>query len=288
METKQSTYFKSLRKAISVLKCFTPENPELSGNDLASMLGMHKTTAYRMLATLAEENILERRESSGTYKIGPGLYVLGNLFLSTTDLIQAAEPVVKLANELTGEVTNLSIYFDGYISYVMREESKYEFRWGRHVGSYVPAHVSAMGKVFLSELSDSEIDVIYPDDNLTPFTSHTITSKIALKEKLEEIRKSGISVDYEGQTYGIAGFSAGIRDSRGKVIAAMSVGAHINRLNAGLVGHIVQLVKMSAALVSYRLGYRDINISTYEMEEIRHWWKRVSSNLKSNNSTSTN
>ena len=62
METKQSTYFKSLRKAISVLKCFTPENPELSGNDLASMLGMHKTTAYRMLATLAEENILERRE----------------------------------------------------------------------------------------------------------------------------------------------------------------------------------------------------------------------------------
>ncbi len=283
MDIVSKDYFKSLRRAISVLKCFTPQKPELSGNDLSAMLGMHKTTAYRMLSTLAEEKILERRGRDGVYRIGPGIYVLGNLFLSTTDLIIAAEPVVKMVNELTGEVTNLSIFFDGYISYVMREESKYEFRWGRHIGSYVPAHVSAMGKAFLSELSESEIDAIYPEENLISFTSHTIASKTELKVKLEEIRKTGISIDYEGQTYGVAGFSTSIRDSSGKVVAAISVGALIVHLNAEFIDHIIQLVKMSAGLISHRLGYRDTRRTVREMEEIRHWWKRISSKIISNN-----
>ncbi len=252
------------------------------------MLGMHRTTAYRMLATLAEEKILERKGRTGVYTIGPGLYVLGNLFLTTTDIVKAAEPVVKMVNELTGEVTNLSIFFDGYISYLMREESKYDFRWGRHVGSYVPAHVSAMGNVFLSELSDSEIDEIYPEENLMPFTSHTITSKTELKARLEEIRKTGVSIDYEGQTYGVAGFSNGIRDSSGKVVAAISVGTLIAHLNAEFIDHIIQLLKMSACLISYWLGYRDTECPVREMEEIRYWWKMVSSESISNNPASAN
>ena len=49
-----------------------------------------------MLATLAEEKFSERKGKRGVYTIGPGLYVLGNLFLSTTDIIKAAEPVVKI------------------------------------------------------------------------------------------------------------------------------------------------------------------------------------------------
>ena len=279
-------HFKSLRRAISVLKCFSPQKPELSGNELAAILGMHKTTAYRMLSTLAEEKLLERRGNRGVYRIGPGLYVLGNLFLSTTDIIKAAEPVVKMVNELTGEVTNLSIFFDGYISYVMREESKYEFRWGRHVGSYVPAHVSAMGKVFLSELSDSEIDAIYPEEKLISFTSHTVATKTELKARLEKIRRDGISIDYEGQTYGVAGFSNGIRDSSGKVVAAISIGALIARLDDRLIDHIIELIKVSSCLISYRLGYRDTRCPVREMEEIRHWWKRVSSESISKNHTS--
>ena len=288
MLIKSKNQFKSLRRAISILKCFSPQNTELGGNELAAMLGMHRTTAYRMLASLAEEKILERKGRRGVYTIGPGLYVLGNLFLTTTDIIKAAEPVVKIVNELTGEVTNLSIFFDGNISYLMREESKYEFRWGRHVGSYVPAHVSAMGNFFLSELSDSEIDELYPEEDLIPFTSHTIASKTELKARLAEIRKTGVSIDYEGQTYGVAGFSDGIRDSSGRVVAAISVGALIAHLNAEFIDRITQLVKMSAALISYRLGYRDTSCSIREVEEIKYWWKRESKeSISSNNTTAS-
>ena len=126
---KDNNYVKSLRRAISVLKCFTPQQPELSGTEIARKLGIHKTTAHRMLATLAEDGLLDRDQRTGKYMVGPALYAMGSLYLSTTDILKTAEPVVKTLNDLTGEVVNVGIRDKDNIIVVMKEESNYPVRF---------------------------------------------------------------------------------------------------------------------------------------------------------------
>jgi len=95
-----TTINKSLSKAVSVIRCFTPKELELSAADVARKIGIPKTTAHRILKTFAEVGLLEQNATTHKYTIGPLLYMLGNLYLSTTDVLKAAEPVLEKLNEL--------------------------------------------------------------------------------------------------------------------------------------------------------------------------------------------
>jgi len=88
---------------MSVLKSFTPSELELSATDISRKVGIPRTTAHRVLANLTEGRMLERELKTGKYTIGPAIYALGSLYLSTTDVLKAADPVTKILNELTGE-----------------------------------------------------------------------------------------------------------------------------------------------------------------------------------------
>ena len=152
-------YFKSLDKAIAVLKCFTPEKPELKTSEVASKVGIHRVTAHRLLETLAKSNLLHKDINRGIYTIGIELYALGSIYIENNDIYKAATPAVKKINELTEEVVAINVSDSrGGVMLLMREERKTGFRWGAHISSVFPAYASAGGKALLSELTDEEID----------------------------------------------------------------------------------------------------------------------------------
>ncbi len=103
----------SLVKAVTIMRCFTPDNLELSAADICRQVSIPKSTTHRLLGTLTKTGLLDRSERTGKYTIGPTLYAMGSLYLSTTDLLKAAEPVIKLLNELTNEAVNLGILDKG-------------------------------------------------------------------------------------------------------------------------------------------------------------------------------
>lgn len=191
-------YTKSLLKAISILKCFSPNQSQLSAKQIAQKIGVHISTAYRMLATMSKEGLIEQDSIIGKYKIGRELYFLGNLYLDSTDIIQASRRFVEELNDMTGNVVSVVVYEHGYVTIVIREESKATFRWPAHIGSILPAHVTCTGKLFLSELSDAEINNIYPSEKLLQRTAKTIATKTQLKQELKDIRKQGVAFDIEG------------------------------------------------------------------------------------------
>ena len=264
----------SLLKSVFVLRCFTLKEPELGLADITRKAGMPKTTVHRILSTLAEAGLMERSVKTGRYRIGPGLYALGSLYLHTTDIISAAEPVVKALNELAGENMNLSIFNKGNVVFIMKEEAMYAFRFDRHIGSILPAYASSMGKAFLSELTEAELDSIYPSEKLQPITGKTITTKTQLKLELEQIRKTGISFDREEYTIGIAGFGAVIRNVSGKAVAAMCIALPAFKVHENSADRFITLVKLGVSLISYRLGYQGAIHTVHDIEEIRSWWKQ--------------
>jgi len=248
---------------------------ELSGTEIARKVGIHKTTAHRILSTLAKDGILDRNLKTGKYTIGHELFALGSLYLSTTDILKTADPVVKTLNDLTGDVVNVGIREGNNIILVMKEESKYPVRFFHHIGSIMPAHTSAIGKALLSELTEAQLDSLYPEEKLRVITKKTIATKTELKQELERIRETGVSFDREGIYDGVEGIGSVMHDASGKAVAGMSISVPVFRLEQ--IGHerlLAILIRLGTSLVSYRLGYQDKNTPVRDVQEIRSWWQQ--------------
>jgi len=271
---KAENFSRSILRVISILESFTPNELELSATDISRKVGIPKTTTYRMLAALTGGGLLDQYPETGKYRIGPELYILGSLYLSTTDVLRAAEPVVRTLNDLTGETVNVGILDKRHITVVMKEESRHAFRFSSHVGTTLPAHGSGMGKALLSELTDPELDNLYPEERLLLITAKTIPTRTELKLDLKEIRKTGIAFNREGVHEGVEGIGCVIRDASGKAIAAMSISVPVFRMNEAIRKRLATLARLGASLINYRLGYRDPTNPVHDVEQIRSWWEQ--------------
>ena len=265
----------SLQKTIAILNSFSPDKPELTASGIADNLNMPRPTVYRILSTLTKAGLLEKKPGKGTYVIGRNLYTMGSLYLNTTDLYHAAEPVIQAINDITGEVTNVSIFDDkGYITMILREESKHPLRHVVHVGTSALAYTRASGKALLSALTDEEIDRLYPEEKLEKLTSKTVATRTELKHEMEQARKNGFAFNSEQAFEGIEAVSSVINNARGNVVAAVAISAPVVRMNEVKRQKFASLVKMGAGLISYRLGYQDRTQSVYKVEDLYLWWQQ--------------
>jgi DNA-binding IclR family transcriptional regulator len=271
---------RAVERAITILKCFTPDTLELGTTEIARRADIPKATAYRILAALAKGGLLDQSNQTKNYRIGPQLYMLGTMFLNKADIISAATPVTKMLNDLTGETVHVSIYNHGNVVIIMKEESRHAFRVSQHIGTVVPSHTSAMGKAFLSQLTEAELDELIPEESLAPVTPKSITTKTDLKQDLAAIRKCGVALDREGTMEAIIGTGALIRDVAGRAVAAVGMPFPVFRLDQDEIEHILHLVKMGAALISYRLGYQDSSCTVGNTEEMRAYWEGLKEKAK--------
>jgi DNA-binding IclR family transcriptional regulator len=265
----------TLQKTIAILNSFSPDKPELTASAIADNLKMPRPTVYRILSTLTKSGLLEKKPGKGTYVIGRNLYTMGSLYLNTTDLYHAAEPVIQAINDITGEVTNVAILDDkGYITMILREESKHPLRHVVHVGSSAPAYTRASGKALLSALTDEEIDRLYPEEKLEKMTSKTVATRTELKLEMEQARKNGFAFNSEQGFEGIEAVSSVIRNARGNVIAAVAISAPVVRMNKEKRKRFASLIKIGAGLISYRLGYQDEAHPVHQVEDLYIWWQQ--------------
>ena len=271
METSKST--RLISRVISVLNSFGPDFPELSVTEISKRVGIPKASTYRILVDLSRGGLLERDGKTAKYRIGPGLYTLGSLYLSTTDVLTAAQPIVKTLNNLTHEAVSIGILSKDHLTIVFREESMYALRWHCHIGTILPAYASVMGKALLSELTEKELDALYPEETLRPVTPKTIPTKTQLKQELARIKESGIAFDREGCYEGVEAIAAIIRDVNGNAVASISSSVPLARMDQTKRECLAKVVRMGASLISFRLGYQDMNNPVRDITEIISQWE---------------
>jgi len=265
---KSAKSIRIISRVVSILKSFGPQELELSVTDISRKAGVPKATVYRIVTNLTQAGLLEKSRKTAKYKIGRELYVLGSMYLSTTDFLKAAEPVVKTLNDLTKETVVVSIFDEGYVTVVMGEDSKHLLRWTVHIGYSTPAYATAMGKTFLSELTDTEIDSLYPEEALQPRSKKTIATKTELKQELDQIRKTRVAISI-GQDYEeYAGIASVIREASGKAVAAIAISLPIFRLNEADIEWLATLIRLGSSLISQQLGYQDTGAPVHNIEDL--------------------
>jgi len=126
----------------------------------------------------------------------------------------------------------------------------------------------------LSELTDAQIDSLYPHESLTPLTQKTVATRTELKKELEQIRKTGVAFQSEENRNGVEAVACVIRDVAGTAVAAMSIATPVFMTNQARREQLATIVRLGASLVSYRLGYQDAVNPVRSIEEIRAWWEQ--------------
>lgn len=246
----------SVRNAARLLCAFTPTDRDLGVSELASRLGLGKSSVHRLLSTLALEGLIERDAASGRYRLGLKLYELGSIVGDHLDLHEVvAGPIDELRNR-TGETVHVAILDGPEVVYIARRESPHTLRLFGRVGHRNHAHCTSTGKLLLAFLPPAELATVLDGFTLPAHTRRTITDRGKLDSELDAIRRRGWADNIEESELGVHSVAAPIREASGRVVAAISVAAPAARFTPDGMRQVAVDTVRTADAISERLGWR--------------------------------
>jgi DNA-binding IclR family transcriptional regulator len=243
----------SVNRALTALE-LVADAGELGVSELGRQLGVHKATASRLAAVLAERGLLERDAVTERYRIGFGLVRLAGAAMSGLDLVRLARPILETLAERVREASNLGVRNGDdvvYIDQIAGSRSIVTVSW---VGRRTPLHCTSNGKVLLAWADERDRERIVSGP-LESFTERTITDESALRAELESIRRRGYGQAVEELEAGLNAVAAPVRQADGRVIAALGVSGPAFRMHAVDIPRIGVLTAEAAQAVSRQLGY---------------------------------
>lgn len=220
----------STLKALAVLEALvrSPRPPTLT--QLMQATGLPKPTLYRTLALFEEAGYVQREPAGRAYAVGPRLEGLGLAILANDSVATLRRAILRQLVTDVGETCNLSMLRKGEVVYLDRVEADWPLRLHLPVGSTVPPHCSASGKLLLASLPAAEREALVAEMPLHRFTQRTIADRALLLRELDRIIDAGYAVDDEEYVLGVACVAVPVRLADGQVIAAVAVHAATARL----------------------------------------------------------
>lgn len=246
----------SVQRALTILKAFTKDKPELRVNELSRMLDLHKSTVSRLLSTLEQGDLVEQNVETGKFRLGVGLICLAGLVVSHRDVKMAAAPYLRQLAEMSRETVNLTIMNGEEAVNIEQVASPHIVKDIGWVGRRTPLHCTSTGKVLLAHLPEEEIERHLAKE-LPSFTARTIVDPTLLREELGRIREQGYAIDQEQLEVGLNAIAAPILDHGGTVVAAVSVSGPSYRVSPPRFPALAEAVKQAARSTSRELGCLD-------------------------------
>ena len=242
----------SVDRALTILELLAHDG-ESSVTEIAAGLGVHKSTAFRLLATLETHRLVEQVNDRGRYRLGVGNLRLAGATTARLDVVTEARPVSRQLATDTGETVNITVRSDTSALYLDQQAGSSALQSHNWVRQPIPLQATSNGKVQLSQLSDEDLTAALPD--LPRFTDRTITSRRRLEEQLAEVRRLGYALAIDELETGLTAAAAPIRNHHGDIIASMSISGPTFRLDQERLADEVPKVVAAALEVSHRLGW---------------------------------
>jgi len=218
----------SVARAAELLKALGAHGGPASVFDLADRCGLNRSTAWRILATLEDEGLVERDPATGRYEIGYALVALGAA-AGHDPLIRRAHPALRALAEACLETASLAVPRGMQLVYVDQVQAPHVMAadW---LGRATPLHATSTGKALLAWLSEDDIGAALPG-RLERFTDTTITTRPVLRTELAQVRARGYAISRGELEPALWGVSAPVLDG-GRPVAVVSVWGVESRIRA--------------------------------------------------------
>jgi DNA-binding IclR family transcriptional regulator len=252
---KANYTIQSVSHALDVLEQFNANADEIGVTELSKRLKLHKNNVFRLLATLEARGYIEQNKLTENYRLGLKCLQLGQTFIKQTGLLLQSRSVLEELSSATKESALVAIRKGNGIVPLDFVEPKRAVRVVSMLGSGLPAHCTAAGKIYLVFESEGGVSRGIPE-RLERFTDRTILDRKALLENLKEISEAGYAVDQGEFTDEITSVAVPVRDYTRILVGALAVMAPSHRMSPDTIKkEIAPLVLRAGNDLSRRLGY---------------------------------
>ncbi|MGF6941299.1 DNA-binding IclR family transcriptional regulator [Streptomyces auratus] len=248
----------AVTRALDILELFLDGDGTLAAPDIVRRLQLPRTTVHELVSTLAARSyIVPVPEEPGRYRLGVRLYQLGSRYAEQLDLAAEGQRVARSVAETCDETVHVAVLEGADVIYVAKVDSTHAVRMVSAAGRRLPAHCTAVGKMLLASLPESELDARIPDGaELVAMTPYSITDPGVLRAELASIRDRGIAGEERESNPDVSCVAAPVRDRSGHVVAALSISVPMIRWSDERRTALEELAVKGAADLSARLGHR--------------------------------
>lgn len=244
----------SVDRAARILRLLA-EHPALGVSEISRHLTVHRSTAFRLLATLEAHNLVEQEERRGLYRLGLGVLGLAGAVTHRVDLVRDAQAVCDQMAAQFNETTNVAILDDrAAVNVTQAMSGQLVAVLRQYVGQRTPLHATSTGKVLLAYAPTTLRESVLAGP-LERFTPTTITDPSALRSELDAVRSQGwAAADAEWEA-DAAAVAVPVRGAQGDVVAALSMTAPNFRLRPETFVTTARALHSGAEELSRRLGH---------------------------------
>ncbi|NYI99248.1 DNA-binding IclR family transcriptional regulator [Streptomonospora nanhaiensis] len=245
----------SVDRAITVLEILA-QHGEAGVTEIAAELGVHKSTAFRLVGALERRGLVEQPGLRGKYQLGFGIIRLAGTMAAGLDLTQQSRRVCEdLASDL-GETVNIAIPSGDMVVNIDQVRGASAVVSQNWIGRQNPLHSTSTGKVLLAHMRPTDQRRILRG-RLERLTPDTITDPDVLRAEIEEILERGYATAVEELEVGLNAVAAPIRGLTGEVIAALSASGPSYRMDRDKLDTIGETVTKAAMEISIRMGHME-------------------------------
>src|SRR5229473_15882 len=181
----------SVDRAAALLKAVANSPRPLTVVELAAQCGLNRSTAWRLLATLDSQGLVERDPATQRFSVGYAIFQIAAAG-DHDAFVRRAHPVLRQLADDTGETVNLAVAKRFNLVYVDQVEAP-QVMSPNWLGRSVALHATSSGKAFLAWLPPEEREALIPA-RLKRFTATTITTRRGLEDEFEAVRRDGYSI----------------------------------------------------------------------------------------------
>jgi IclR family transcriptional regulator, pca regulon regulatory protein len=251
-EQRATDFVESLDRGLRLLQKFGATSGPMTLSDLARAAELPRATARRILFTLEHAGFVAT--DGKLFTLTPHVLTLAASYLRSSQVVTVLQPVLDRIATSAREISSLAVLDGEDVVFIARGSPARVFSAGLDIGYRLPAFCTSVGRIMLGQLDDAELASLLSAMRREPMTPHTATDPAALLATIIADRAQGYSlVDREAEP-GFRSISVPIRRYDGTIIAAINMGAHVDRVATGeMIDRFLPLLREGAESVKSML-----------------------------------
>lgn len=239
----------TLFRGISIMQLVADSIRGLSIAEIVELTGLAKPTVHRIATQLEEEGYLQRGPDK-RFAVGHQLKHFSLSILSNVAVGAPRHAILEALAEEIGETCNCTMLDGNHTVYFDRVECNWPIKVDLHLGSHLPLHATASGKLFLAYMRPKERRRLLEAATLSKNTDSTIVSPELLEPELKRIKKEGVSFDNEELLSGMVALAVPVFDQANRVCFTVAVHAPTTRRKVDDLREFIPALQKAATALS--------------------------------------
>lgn len=228
--TGDPNFMTSLARGLAVIQAFTDRKHQLTISQLSVRTALSRAAVRRCLYTLKQLGFAATDDGRHFY-LRPRILSLGHSYISSMPIASSVQPVLENVSRVLHESCSIATLDGVEIIYVARASATRIMSIDLGVGSRLPGFCTSMGRVLMAHLPAPELEADLAKIEFKAYTDRTVTNAEKLRQILKLVQRNGYAIVDQELELGLRSMAVPIQGPGGKVVAALNVGAHAQRVS---------------------------------------------------------